>query len=96
MRGWKVGELIGDRAVAASAELRFPLNSALSVRQVGVSVFYDTATAYAHGNSLRKQRFHKGVGAGIFLRAPVFYFRLDIAHDIVDSVRAHATAALSF
>ncbi len=96
LRGWKVGELIGDRAVAASAELRFPLNSALSVRQVGVSVFYDTATAYAHGHSLRKQRFHKGVGAGIFLRAPVFYFRLDIAHDIVDSVRAHATAALSF
>ena len=96
LRGWKVGELIGDLAVAASAELRFPLNSALSVRQVGVSVFYDTATAYAHGQSLRKQRFHKGAGAGIFLRAPVFYFRLDIAHDIVDSVRAHATAALSF
>ena len=96
LRGWKVGEFVGDRAVSASAELRFPLSSALSVGQAGVSVFYDTGTAYVHDQSLRKQRFHKGAGAGLFLRAAVFYVRLDIAHDVVDSVRAHVTAALSF
>ena len=96
LRGSRMGEFIGDRALTASGEISFPMSSPLSVGDAGFSLFYDTATAYAYDGALADQRFHKGTGVGFFLRAPLVHLRLDVAHNLVDQVRLHVTAALTF
>ena len=70
LRGWKVGELVGDRMAAGSIELRLPMSSPLSVGKAGFTLFFDTGTAYPVGQSIRKQKFRKGAGAGVFLQCP--------------------------
>ena len=96
LRGWQVGEFIGDRRVSGSAELRFPLNSPLSVGRMGGTVFFDTGTVYDVGEALGDSRFRHGAGAGLFLQVPLVRLRLDVAHNLVDSVRVHLAATLSF
>ena len=96
LRGWQVGEFIGDRRVSGSAELRFPLNSPLSVGRMGGAIFFDTGTVYDVGEALGESQFKHGVGAGLFLYVPLVQLRLDVAHNLVDGVRVHLAAALSF
>ena len=96
LRGSRMGEFVGDRALTASAEISFPTSSPLSVGDAGISLFYDTATAYAYDAALSEQRFQKGTGVGFFVRAPLVHLRLDIGHNLVDQMRLHVTAALTF
>ena len=96
LRGWKVGELSGDRMGAASAELRFPLDSPLSMGQAGISVFFDAAAIYDVGTTLEKVRVHKGAGAGLFFRAPLIHVQIDVGHNFIDQIRVHATASVTF
>ena len=91
-----MGEFIGDRRVSGSAELRFPLNSPLSVGRMGGAIFFDTGTVYDVGEALGESQFKHGVGAGLFLYVPLVQLRLDVAHNLVDGVRVHLAAALSF
>ena len=94
--GWRVGEQVGDRLAAASLEIRMPMSSPLSVGKMGVKVFYDTAAVYDVGQSIRKTRFLKGAGAGVFLSLPVVQLQLDVAHDLIDSIRLHFGAGVTF
>ena len=96
LRGWRFGAFSGDRRVNGSAELRFPLNSPLSLGRMGASVFIDTGTVYDVGGSLGGARFRHGAGAGVFLRVPLLYLQLDVAHNLKDRVRAHVVAAVRF
>lgn len=97
LRGWRVGELIGDRRVNGSLEMRFPLGSALSVARTGATVFYDTGTAYDVGTSLDRARFRHGAGVGVFLLAPpLLQLQLDVAHNLRGRIRLHLGASLSF
>lgn len=97
LRGWRVGELIGDRRVTGSVEMRFPLGSALSVARYGATVFYDTGAAYDVGQSLRQARFRHGTGVGLFLKAPpILQLQLDLARNMRGGARLHLGAAVSF
>ena len=96
LRGWRLGDFIGDQAFSASAELRFPMSSPLSIGRAGFSLFYDTAAAYAYDQVLADQRLYKGTGVGVFLRAPLVHLQIDVAHNLVDRMRLHVMAALTF
>ena len=96
VRGYPVGQFIGDSLTTASAELRIPLTSPLGVGKAGGSVFFDTGAAYDVGQRLRKTRFHQGVGAGVFLIATVFQLKLDLAYGLDDGVRLHLTSGFRF
>jgi len=96
VRGWRVGAFAGDRRVNGSVELRVPLSSPLSVGRAGATLFYDTGATYDVGQSIQGARFRQGAGAGVFLVAPLVRLRLDVAHNLVDDVRVHVGAALSF
>lgn len=96
LRGWRVGELIGDRTAAGTIELRLPWSSPLSSGKTGLKVFVDVAAAYDVGQSIRKTRFRKGVGGGVFFSVPFVQLHVDVAHDLVDGVRAHVAAGVTF
>ena len=96
LRGWKVGEFVGDRSLNGSAELRFPLNSPLSIGRMGGAIFFDTGTVYNVGQALGRAQFHHGAGVGVFLRVPFVHLQLDVAHNLEDRVRVHVAAAVTF
>ena len=96
LRGWRVGELIGDRMAAGTIELRLPWSSPLSFGKAGFKVFVDVAAAYDVGQSIRKTRFRKGAGGGIFFSVPFVQLQIDVAHNLVDGVRAHVAAGATF
>ena len=96
LRGWRVGELIGDRMAAGTIELRLPWSSPLSVGKAGFRVFVDVAAAYDVGQSIRKTRFRKGVGGGIFFSLPFVRMEVDVAHDLIDGVGTHVAAGVTF
>ena len=96
LRGWKVGEFVGDQLAAASVELRMPLTSPLSIGKVGATIFFDTGTVYGAHQSVRRAQFSRGTGAGLFVDAALIHFRLDVAHNLIDQVRVHIAAGVSF
>ena len=96
VRGHRVGARAGDRLALASAELRVPVSSPMSFGRAGLRVFFDTGAVYAAGQSIRKARFSRGAGVGLFLSAAIFSLQLDIAHDTRDDTRVHVTTAVSF
>ena len=98
LRGWPAGIAVGDRIAAASIELRLPITSVLSERRVGLRLFYDTAAVYDADAPLRRSRFLKGAGAGVFFMPPRFGFpvSIDVAHDFAGGVRIHGSAGFGF
>jgi len=96
LRGWRAGEMAGDRRVAGSVELRVPFSSPLSIGQAGAVVFFDSGATYDVGQSLARVPFRNGAGAGVFLNAPLVQFRIVAAHNLIDDVRVHVSAVLSF
>ena len=88
--------MAGDRRVEGSVELRVPFNSPFSIGRTGALLFYDTGATYDVGVPLARVPFHKGAGAGVFLNAPLVQFRLVAAHNLIDDVRVHFSAVLSF
>ena len=64
LRGFDTGYKADDN-LAASAELRIPLTSPLSIGRFGVKIFADYGAAYPHGK-LADQTFDLGVGGGAY------------------------------
>ena len=96
VRGHRVGTRAGDRLAAASAELRFPMNSPLSFGRAGVRLFVDTGAVWDVDERLRKTRFSQGVGGGVCLSAAFVNLQLDLAHDLRGGARLHVATSVSF
>ena len=98
LRGWPVGETVGDRIATASIELRLPITSVLSEGRVGLRFFGDTAAVYGARQSIRQASFLEGAGVGVFFMPPRFGLPVsfDVAHDFAGGVRTHVSAGFGF
>jgi len=96
VRGHRLGEQAGDRLAAASAELRFPLNSPLTFGKMGVRLFFDSGAVHDVDERLRKARFSQGLGAGVFATAAFVNLQLDVGHDLRGGTRLHFATNVSF
>lgn len=79
LRGFDTGYKADDNIGAASAELRIPLTSPLSIGRFGIKVFADYGTAYPHGQKLADQTFDLGIGGGAYLHLTLISLGLDVA-----------------
>lgn len=79
LRGYRFGYRAGDSLAALSAEVLVPVTSPLGWGRFGVKGFVDAGTVYGASDRLRGQRFDRGVGAGVFVTAPVVRAGLDVA-----------------
>ena len=97
MRGFDAGYQAGDNLAAASAELRIPMTSPLSVGRFGVKAFVDVGTAYAHGLKLGDQHLDRGYGGGAYLHLTILSLSLDVArgHE-TGKVRWHFGLGVTF
>jgi outer membrane protein assembly factor BamA len=96
LRGYRTGDLAGDNLTAATVEVRQPLNSPLTVARLGVKAFVDLGTAWAAGERLERQRFERGIGAGIYAGAGPFIVDLDLAWPTRGGARAHFGLGVTF
>jgi outer membrane protein assembly factor BamA len=96
LRGFKAGAFTGDNAATASLELRVPFHSPLRLGQTGLTLFGDAGAAYDHGTKLADAPFEYGVGAGWYLRVPLFQFEIDVAYGFDSGTRAHVMAGFRF
>ena len=96
LRGFRAGRAVGDILTAGSIELRIPATSPLRLARFGYSVFMDVATTYDNGHRFRDQKFERGVGAGVWMTAPLFRISVAVARGIGSSTRAHIGAGLTF
>ena len=79
LRGYDTGYQANDNLAAASAELRIPVTSPLSIGRFGVKAFVDGGAAYAFGQKLADQAFDVGYGGGVYLHLTLVYMSLDVA-----------------
>ena len=96
LRGFRAGRAVGDTLVAGSVELRIPTTSPLRMTRFGYSVFMDAGTTYDKGQRFRNQKLERGVGAGLWMTAPLFRFSAAVARGLGSGVRAHIGAGLTF
>jgi len=97
IRGYHAGYQAGDNIAAASAELRVPLTTPLSVGRFGIKAFVDAGTAYAHGEKLRDQRLDRGYGGGAYLHLTILSLSLDVARaQATGDVRWHFGMGVTF
>jgi outer membrane protein assembly factor BamA len=96
LRGFRAGRAVGDTLVAGSIELRIPATSPLRMARFGYSIFMDAGTTYDNGQRFRDQKLERGVGAGIWLTAPLFRFSAAVARGIGSGMRTHIGAGLTF
>ena len=96
VRGHCVGAEASDRLAAASVELRSPLNDPLDPRKWGVRLFYDFGAVAAAGEEFRRSPLRRGLGAGVFLRAPFITLLLDVASDLEGGGRVHLSTTARF
>jgi len=91
LRGTKAGTFSGDSTALGTVELRIPITSVLtgSIVRLGFTAFWDTAAAWDYGDSLGGQRFHHGVGAGVYLQAPLVQLNLDVGNNLEGNTRVH-------
>jgi len=68
----------------------------LRLGQTGLTLFGDAGAAYEHGVKLADAAFEYGVGAGWYLRVPLFQLEVDVAYGFDSGTRAHVTAGLKF
>lgn len=96
LRGFKAGSATGDTLVASSIEWRLPLSSPLSFGKVGVSAFVDAGTVYDKGERVRRQRFDRGVGGGLWLSVPFLRMNLYVVRALGHSTRVQFTTSVLF
>jgi len=82
LRGFPTGAFDGDRMIVTSAELRVPITSVLSGAKLGVDAFTDVSKAVNFDQSLSDAGWRQGVGAGVFLIAPLVKINLDVGHGL--------------
>jgi outer membrane translocation and assembly module TamA len=66
------------------------------VGRFGAAVFADTGAVYEAEAALKDARFDTGLGAGLFVHAPIFSFRADVARGLGSGTRAHIGLGISF
>lgn len=96
LRGFRAGRAVGDTLVAGSIELRIPATSPLRMARFGYNVFMDAGTTYDKGHRVRDQTFSRGVGAGVWMTAPLFRVSAAVARGLGSGMRAHVGAGLTF
>ena len=97
LRGFRTGTFDGDRTLVTSAEVRLPITSVLSSARLGVLGFFDAAKAWDFGSRFEDAGWHKGVGGGVFLIAPLVKLNLDVAHGLTGGdTRLHLAAGFAF
>ncbi len=79
LRGFDAGYKADDNIAAASAELRIPLTSPLSIGRFGVKIFADYGAAYPNGQKLADQTFDLGIGGGAYMHLTLISLGLDVA-----------------
>jgi outer membrane protein assembly factor BamA len=96
LRGYRPGSFSGDNMAAATAEVRIPLSSPLSVGKIGMTLFADTGTAYNHGERIGDARFRYGAGGGVFLLVSVLQLNADVGFREGLGARVHLSTGLQF
>ena len=96
LRGFKLGYRSGDRLLAGSAEIRVPLSTPRRLTRLGVAVFADTGTVYGAGDTIDGALWDTGVGAGVFIQAPLIGLRLDVARGLGSGTRVHFSLGTTF
>ena len=96
LRGFRAGRAVGDTLVAGSIELRIPTTSPLRMARFGYNIFIDAGTTYDKGQRFRDQKLERGVGAGVWMTAPLFRLSAAVARGIGSGVRVHVGAGLTF
>jgi outer membrane protein assembly factor BamA len=96
LRGFDTGYQADDNLAAASAEIRIPLTSPLSVGRFGVKAFADYGTAYPHGEKLGDQTFDLGIGGGAYLHLTLISLGLDVAKGRNADWRFHFGMGVTF
>ena len=97
LRGYDAGFEANDNLAAASAELRIPLTSPLSIGRFGVKTFIDFGTAYPFGEKLEDQAgFNRGIGGGAYLHLTIVNVSLDVARSREGDTRFHFSLGVTF
>jgi outer membrane protein assembly factor BamA len=96
LRGHKAGKYIGDNIALASLELRLPLNSVMAYYRWGLNFFVDGGAVFDYGTELRDAERRYGAGAGIWLFAAIVGLKVEVAHDLEDSVRLSFSTGFRF
>lgn len=96
LRGFRLGYRMGDRLLAGSAEIRVPLSTPRRLTRLGVAIFADTGTTYTAREPLDAAIWDTGVGAGVFVKAPLAGIRLDVARGLGSGTRVHFTLGTTF
>jgi outer membrane protein assembly factor BamA len=96
LRGHRVGAFAADSILATSVELRVPVNSPIGTARTGFEIFFDAGKAQDAGRSLSDAKWERGAGAGVFVLAPFFQLRLDVASNLRGGVRWHLAAGARF
>jgi outer membrane protein assembly factor BamA len=97
LRGTRVGTLVGDRALAASTELRIPITSPLRFTRFGTTLFFDAAKAYDAGQRSSDVPWSSGAGAGIFMSMRFLTVNVHFAHSLNgNGNRLHLSTGFTF
>jgi outer membrane protein assembly factor BamA len=97
LRGYRAGYAANDNLAAFSAEVRYPLNSPLNVGRFGAKTFVDVGTTWASEDArLADQRFHRGIGGGVYFGVAALILDLDVAWPESGNPRVHFGFGISF
>jgi hemolysin activation/secretion protein len=97
LRGTRVGTFVGDRALAASAELRIPITSPLDFGRLGVTAFFDAAKAYDAGQRPAAVPWSFGAGAGAFVSMSFLSINVHFARSLDgNGNRLHLSTGFTF
>ncbi|MEO8680678.1 MAG: BamA/TamA family outer membrane protein [Vicinamibacterales bacterium] len=96
LRGYETGYQANDNLAAASAELRVPLTSPLSVGRFGLKAFVDAGAAYAAGGKMADQKLDRGYGGGVYLHLTILSLELDVARSEAGDTRLHFGMGVTF
>ena len=96
LRGYRAGFRAGDSLAALSAELRLPVTSPVRYGRMGMRTFVDLGTTWDATERLKKQRFDRGAGAGIYFGAAMFQAGADVAWPEHGRPRLHITLGTTF
>lgn len=96
LRGHKPGAYVGDSIALASLELRVPLTPLSAYYRYGVNVFMDSGAVFDYDTDLGDADFHYGAGVGAWIFAAIFGLKVELAHDLDDSMRFHFSTGFRF
>jgi outer membrane protein assembly factor BamA len=96
VRGFEVGYRYGDRLLAGSAEIRIPFSTPRRLTRLGMAVFADTGTVYGSHEPIDTAEWDTGVGAGVFIQAPLVGLRIDVARGLGSGTRVHFSLGATF